>query len=56
LKLFITPARNSSVSHTVTLNSVTEIEWVVVSHLTQHKTGHFRDVLPSQSLGLALKN
>jgi len=23
---------------------------------TRHKTGHFRDVLPSKSLGLVLKN
>jgi len=27
-----------------------------VSHPTQHKIGHFGDVLPSQSLGLVLKN
>jgi len=25
-------------------------------HSTQHKIGHFRDVLPSQSLGLVLQN
>jgi len=27
---------------------------VKVLHPTQHKTGHFGDVLPSQSLGLVL--
>jgi len=30
-------------------------DWVKVLHTTQHKTGHFRDVLPSQSLGIVLK-
>ena len=31
-------------------------DWVKVSRPTQHKIGHFGDVLPSQSLGLVLKN
>jgi len=31
------------------------IDWVKVSHPTRHKTGHFGDVLPSQSLGIVLK-
>ena len=31
------------------------IDSVKVLHLTRHKIGHFRDVLPSQSLGLVLK-
>jgi len=29
--------------------------WVKILHLTGHKTGHLRHVLPSQSLGLVLK-
>jgi len=28
---------------------------VKILHVTQHKIGHFEDVLPSQSLGLLLK-
>ena len=28
---------------------------VTVLHATQHKTGHFGDILPSQSLGMVLK-
>jgi len=28
---------------------------IKVLHLTQHRIGHFRDVLPSQSFGLVLK-
>jgi len=31
------------------------IDWVKVLHPTQHKTGHFRDVLPTQSLSLVRK-
>jgi len=31
------------------------IDGVEVLHPTRHKIGHFRDVLPSQSLGVALK-
>ena len=34
----------------------TESDWVKVLRLIQHKIGHFGDVLPSQSLGLVLKN
>jgi len=30
-------------------------DWVKVLHLTQHNIGHFKDVLPRQSLGLVLK-
>jgi len=29
---------------------------VKVLHSTRHKVGHFRDILPSQSLGFVLKN
>jgi len=32
------------------------IDWVEVLHPTRHKTGHFRDILPSHSLALVLKN
>jgi len=32
------------------------IDWVKVSRSIQHKIGHFRDVLPRQSLGLVLTN
>jgi len=32
----------------------TMIDQIVVLCLTQHKMGHFRDILPSQSLGLVL--
>jgi len=31
------------------------IDWVAVVHPTRHKTGHFGDVSPSQSLGLVWK-
>jgi len=31
------------------------VDWVVVLCPTQHKTGHFRDVFPSQSFGLVWK-
>jgi len=30
-------------------------DWVQILHPTQHKTGHFIDVLPSQSLGAVVK-
>ena len=32
------------------------IDWVTVLSPTWHKIGHFRDILPSQSLGVVLKN
>jgi len=32
------------------------IDRVKVLHTTRHKVGHFRDVLPSQYLGLVQKN
>jgi len=32
------------------------LDQVTVLRLTQHKIGHFGDVLPSQSLGTVLKN
>ena len=32
------------------------IDWVVVVCPTRHIIGHFGDVLPSQSIGLVLKN
>jgi len=32
------------------------IYWVTVSCPTRHKNGHLRDVLPSRSLGLVMKN
>ena len=31
------------------------VDWVEVLRPTWHKTGHFRDVLPSQSFGVVLK-
>jgi len=53
-------ARNSS--HTQSLNHLgfnvaLNEDWLLVKVLrpTQHKIGHFRDVLPSQSLGIVLK-
>ena len=36
--------------------SATWIDWAMNLRPTWHKTGHFGDVLPSQSLGLILKN
>jgi len=32
------------------------IDWIKALHPTRHKIGHFRDIFPSQSLGLVLKN
>jgi len=31
------------------------VAWIKALRHTRHKTGHFRDVLPSQSLGIVLK-
>jgi len=47
---FLTP------SQTVSRHWRQLIDWVVVLRPTQHEIGHFRDVLPSQYLGLVLKN
>ena len=61
--------RFHQLSHTNTLNTaripitityyyylvLSLTDWVVVLCLTRHKTGHFGDVLPRQSLGLVLK-
>jgi len=45
---------DSSLHEPKAKNHVT-IDWVKVLHPIQHKIGHFGDVLPSQSLGIALK-
>jgi len=37
------------------INKTTLIDLVKVLHPTQHKIGHFGQVLPSQSLGIVLK-
>jgi len=37
------------------INKTTLIDLIKVLHPTQHKIGHFGQVLPSQSLGTVLK-
>jgi len=37
------------------INKTTLIDLIKVLHPTQHKIGHFGQVLPSQSLGIVLK-
>jgi len=32
-----------------------EVDWIKVLRLTRHNSGHFGDVLPSQSFGIVLK-
>jgi len=49
-------SRMETVLHPTHHVDAIKIDWVKVLQPTWHKIGHCRDVLPSQSLGIVLKN